>query len=125
MDATLFRNAAIQFGKCTSWSMEYDDGNRVHSLENQMMCPCCKDFPRVLIMDETSMNIRSRACFADSITLRSCESMKDCLKTRAVPSGTLSQLSKESPVLFKLLLAIKCPGDSHVKIPVEWDSLVN
>ena len=68
MDATLFRNAAIQFGKCTSWSMEYDDGNRVHTLENQMVCPCCRDSPRVLIMDGTSMSIRSRACFADSIT---------------------------------------------------------
>ena len=28
-------------------------------------------------------------------------------------------------MLFKLLLTIKRPGDSHVKIPVEWDSLVN
>ena len=242
MDATLFRNAAIQFGKCTSWAMKYNDGDRLVQLENQMMCPCCKDSPKVLIMDGTSMSIRSRACFADSITatdengksvpklrgkrdrsflnvdkarrtrkarlslarlllqfqkrirkardaagleefwrdkgrhlrqlgtlwnvdsfvqwafakakawdsserltsladfifclasdspavsyipLRCCFLLKECLESRTVPSGVLSQLSKEAPPLFKLLLTIKRPGDSCVHIPAEWGNLLN
>jgi len=241
MDATLFRNAAIQFGKCTSWKMEFDDGKRRHTLENQMMCPCCKDCPRLLIMDGTSMSIRSKACFADSITvcdepgksvpkrwgkrdrsflnvdknrtrkarhslakmlkqfqkhirkakdavssleefwrdkgrhlrqmsalwnadtfvqwafakaktwdsleklssladfifclasespavsfvtLRSCELLRECLEINSIPSGVLAQLSRESPPLFKLLLTIKRPDDSNVKLPAEWVSLL-
>ena len=68
MDATKFRNAAIQFGKRTSWKMVWRTGHEERALDNPMMCPCCMDSPRVLIMDGTSMSIRSKGCFAQSIT---------------------------------------------------------
>ena len=60
MDPKVFRNAAINFGKCLRWTTE--------ELPNPMICPCCRDSPRVLIMDGTSMSIKSSACFAQSIT---------------------------------------------------------
>lgn len=66
MSASLFRSAVYNLGRCLK--PRFEDFGGAEEPENPLLCPHCKDCPKVLIMDGTSMTIRSNACFAAAAT---------------------------------------------------------
>ena len=66
MSASLFRSAVYNLGRCLK--PRFQDFGAAQEPMNPLVCPDCKDCPKVLIMDGTSMTIRSNACFAAAST---------------------------------------------------------